>query len=321
MTNSLFISHASEDKDEIARPIAKLLKSDGFEVWFDEFSLNHGDSLMHSIDRGLATCDYAIVILSHNFFKKKWTQRELIGLATRELHSDKKIILPIWHKISLNEVINYSPPLADKYALDSSLGLVELIKSIKQAIHPKDINISPRGENKSIVYLNGHNRYTIKDSKGHIATAKKTNWLYSIDNTVNELRDGGIQGTGKIQNVTSNLGDVDYRTEGGTKVAYTRLKELLEPYKIYEHTIEFETIDCYTETRESVGTNLLSKFEIVGQHVFFPEDRRPSSTFGALIFNGKETKLQPSLSKDNLYLNLIVNDPPAGSRIILEWEW
>ena len=48
----LFISHASEDKDDFVRPLANALKSLGVKVWYDEFTLKIGDSLRGSIDRG-----------------------------------------------------------------------------------------------------------------------------------------------------------------------------------------------------------------------------------------------------------------------------
>jgi hypothetical protein len=49
----LFISHAWEDKDRLVRPLARYLQNLGARVWYDEFSLSLGDSLMRSIDRGL----------------------------------------------------------------------------------------------------------------------------------------------------------------------------------------------------------------------------------------------------------------------------
>lgn len=62
-----FISHASEDKDEIVRDLAEALKENGFDVWYDEFELKVGDSLRKKIDNGLAksrvwNCNYITVI-------------------------------------------------------------------------------------------------------------------------------------------------------------------------------------------------------------------------------------------------------------------
>ena len=111
----VFISHASEDKDPVARPLADALKDAGLTVWYDQFSLKMGDSLRRSIDRGVATSRFGIVILSPRFFKKNWTQYELDGLVTKAM-SDEQVILPVWHEVTKQQVIDYSPSLADKVA-------------------------------------------------------------------------------------------------------------------------------------------------------------------------------------------------------------
>jgi hypothetical protein len=54
----IFISHASEDKDAVARPLAERLRSLGLTVWYDEFTLSLGDSLRQSIDYGLANSKF-----------------------------------------------------------------------------------------------------------------------------------------------------------------------------------------------------------------------------------------------------------------------
>lgn len=69
----VFISHASEDKDEVVRPLAHALKESGLSVWFDEFELRIGDSLRRKIDRGLANSRFGVIVLSRSFFEKGWT--------------------------------------------------------------------------------------------------------------------------------------------------------------------------------------------------------------------------------------------------------
>jgi hypothetical protein len=129
-----FISHASEDKDEIVRPLAEAIEKAGFQVWYDEFSLKWGDSLRKKIDEGLVNSKYGIVIFSSNFFAKKWPEYELNGLVTREMEGHK-VILPIWHKVTKDEVISYSPSLADKLALNtSSLSIDEIVEQLKKLI-------------------------------------------------------------------------------------------------------------------------------------------------------------------------------------------
>ena len=126
LAHDVFISHASEDKDDFVRPLAEALTKLGGSVWYDEFQLKVGDSLRRSIDHGLANSRYGIVVLSSSFFAKNWPQYELDGLVAREMRG-VKVILPIWHKVTKDEVMGYSPSLADKVALNSSLQSVEEI--------------------------------------------------------------------------------------------------------------------------------------------------------------------------------------------------
>lgn len=114
-----FISHASEDKGTLVRPLARMLNKMGFYIWYDEFELKIGDSLRQSIDKGLVNSKYGIVVLSKSFFAKNWPQYELNGLTAKEI-GGQKVILPIWHEVTKEEVLKYSPTLADKVAADSS---------------------------------------------------------------------------------------------------------------------------------------------------------------------------------------------------------
>lgn len=124
--HDFFISHASEDKDGFVRALAEALQSRGAKVWYDEFTLRVGDSLRRNIDRGLASSLYGIVVLSEHFFRKEWPNKELDGLVALEVQGRTRI-LPIWHKVSKDEVTKYSPTLADKVALNSSFRGVEEI--------------------------------------------------------------------------------------------------------------------------------------------------------------------------------------------------
>lgn|GEM_PF-5360385 len=125
-----FISHASEDKDEFVRPLANLLIKNGFRICYDEFEFEVGDSLREAIDKGLINSRYGIVVLSKNFIDKTWTKYELNSLVAKELNG-QKIILPIWHNISKDEILNYSPMLADRLALSSEFNsITEIAKKI-----------------------------------------------------------------------------------------------------------------------------------------------------------------------------------------------
>jgi len=130
----VFISHASEDKDEVVRPLAHALKSSGLKVWYDEFELRIGDSLRRKIDKGLARSRFGVVVLSRSFFQKGWPNYELDGIVTRAV-TGEQVILPIWHNISKAEVIEYSPSLADKLARNTASHTVdEIAKEIIEVI-------------------------------------------------------------------------------------------------------------------------------------------------------------------------------------------
>lgn len=133
MSYDIFISHASEDKSDIAEPLAQHLKKLGLKVWLDKFELTVGDSLRRSIDQGLAQSRFGVVVLSHNFFKKEWPQRELDGLAARD-DGKEKVLLPIWHNITSDEVTRFSPMLADRLGVSTRNGIKHVSQQILRAI-------------------------------------------------------------------------------------------------------------------------------------------------------------------------------------------
>lgn len=122
----VFISHASEDKDEVVRPLANALRAAGLSVWYDEFELRIGDSLRRKIDRGVGSSRFGVVVLSDSFFGKGWPEYELDGLVTKSVSGDQ-VILPIWHNVTKKQVIGYSASLADKLARSTATHTVEEI--------------------------------------------------------------------------------------------------------------------------------------------------------------------------------------------------
>jgi hypothetical protein len=65
-----------------------------------------------------------VVILSPHFFEKNWTRKELDGLFARETASGDKVILPVWHRVTKDDVTRFSPMLADKVALSTGVSTV-----------------------------------------------------------------------------------------------------------------------------------------------------------------------------------------------------
>jgi len=133
----LFISHAWENKDDFVRPLANRLIETGLKVWYDELSLELGDSLRVNIDKGLADSKFGLVVLSPSFFAKHWPERELNGLVQKASIEGRKVILPVWHNVDHAAVAQYSLPLADLLAAQSHWGVdrvaAEVLKVVQRA--------------------------------------------------------------------------------------------------------------------------------------------------------------------------------------------
>ena len=139
-TFDVFISHASEDKSEILRPLAASLMEHGLSVWYDEFELRIGSSLRQTIDRGIAQSRFGLVVLSPSFFGKGWTEYELDGLVTRSV-SGEQVLLPIWHGVTKQEVMDFSPSLADKLARSTTSHTVsEIAAEIAEVVSGRSLS-------------------------------------------------------------------------------------------------------------------------------------------------------------------------------------
>jgi hypothetical protein len=139
----VFISHASEDHEIVARPLAERLRGAGLRVWIDEQELAVGNSLRRHIDEGLARSRWGIVILSPSFLTKDWPQAELDALMSREL-TGERVLLPVWHDISAAELATRAPLLAARLGVDTARGLervaTELLRAMRRSAA---VNSSP----------------------------------------------------------------------------------------------------------------------------------------------------------------------------------
>jgi hypothetical protein len=132
----VFLSHASEDKVDIAEPLYDALTTFGLTVWFDQATLRIGDSLRRKIDEGLKRSAFGVVIFSQAFFAKSWPQYELDGIVTQTLAGQQNL-LPIWHRLTEDEMRTYSPSLADKVARNTATSPVtEIAEEIARRVRP-----------------------------------------------------------------------------------------------------------------------------------------------------------------------------------------
>jgi hypothetical protein len=129
----VFISHASEDTEAVAVPLANALEQAGVRVWLDQKQLKIGDSLRGSIDHGLAKSRFGVLIISASFLNKQWPMMELNGLMAIE-EDGRKVILPIWHGVTKPQVAKHSPILADRLAAHTLQGVAHVAAVISDVV-------------------------------------------------------------------------------------------------------------------------------------------------------------------------------------------
>lgn len=144
--SDVFISYASEDREGFVRPLAQALDQLGVQVWYDEISLVLGDNLSRSIDAGLAGANFGLVVISKFFIGKGWPERELQGLVARQI-AGQAVILPIWLGVSQQEVLEFSPTLADTIGLRViGMNAEQLAITITKRVRPDIYQKYPRLE-------------------------------------------------------------------------------------------------------------------------------------------------------------------------------
>lgn len=119
------------------RELAHALQIRQIDVWYDEFELRVGDSLRRKIDAGIARSRFGLVVLSPAFFAKNWPQYELDGLVARDMSDGRQRLLPIWHQISKDQLLQHSPSLVDRVALSTAaLTVEEIARQIAEVVAP-----------------------------------------------------------------------------------------------------------------------------------------------------------------------------------------
>lgn len=130
-----FISHDTRDKESLVRELSQEMSKLLCPVWYDEYSLEVGDSLRASIEKGLKETKKCVVVLSPNFLSNDgWGKAEFDSIFTREILEKNNVMLPVWHNVNVHEVYDYCPRLADKVGLNSNVGPKELARKLVNAI-------------------------------------------------------------------------------------------------------------------------------------------------------------------------------------------
>ena len=131
----VFVSHAWEDKEGFVDEFVAELEKLDIKVWYDKQRIKWGDSMRARIDDGLKKSKFGIAVISPDYIAegKYWTKAELDGLFQLE-SVNGKMLLPIWHNITKQQVMNYSPIIASKLAMTTASMTAEEIAKEMQSL-------------------------------------------------------------------------------------------------------------------------------------------------------------------------------------------
>ncbi len=151
----LFFSYASED-EAYATELSKSLRYLGLNIWFAPLSLKIGDKLLDSINAGLMTSEYGLLLLSPKYLAKQWTSYELDVLHRQHIEKDKKL-LPLWHGVEKAQIDQWNPGLSGIIAMKSTEDLGSIAVKIADVIYQgcPARGISPGYENPQWRFLQG----------------------------------------------------------------------------------------------------------------------------------------------------------------------
>lgn len=136
----VFISHANKDKLTFIDELYNSLDNLGINIFYDKKSLEWGDKWKDRILDGVKQSEFAIIVISENFFDREWTEKELNEFLNRQNQNGQKIILPVVHNITMEQLRDKYPSIAEIQAINSQdytcdqiaiLFAAQLIKRLK----------------------------------------------------------------------------------------------------------------------------------------------------------------------------------------------
>lgn len=113
----VFVSHANMDKLDYVDALYESIKKLGIKIFYDKEEISWGDNWKEKILNGTKCSEFAIIVISKNFFGREWTEKELSEFLNRQNKNGQKIILPLVHEIELEELSKRYPKLSELQVL------------------------------------------------------------------------------------------------------------------------------------------------------------------------------------------------------------
>jgi hypothetical protein len=114
----VFLCHAWDDRQGVAKELHDLLESMGVSVWFSEKDVTLGTPLLRAIDKGLANSRVGIVLVTPALLRRIPSE----GIAEKELSAllARDQLVPIVHNTTYEALRNVSPLLGSRSGLSTA---------------------------------------------------------------------------------------------------------------------------------------------------------------------------------------------------------
>jgi hypothetical protein len=114
----VFLCHAWDDRQGVAKELHDLLESLGVSVWFSEKDVNLGVPLLRAIDKGLANSRVGIVLVTPALLRRLPAE----GIADKELSAllARDRLVPIVHETTYEALREVSPLLGSRVGLSTA---------------------------------------------------------------------------------------------------------------------------------------------------------------------------------------------------------
>ena len=126
---NVFISHRKSD-DQLAEKLADDIRRAGHQVWFDEWEIGVGDSIVGRMNEGLEGVTYVVLCYSSSGVTSPWIAREWMPTLARQLSGHPVKILPALLTAGLPPAILADLKYAD-FVRDWDAGVAQLLRAIR----------------------------------------------------------------------------------------------------------------------------------------------------------------------------------------------
>jgi TIR domain len=121
----VFLCHAWDDRQGVAKKLSDLLVQTGVKVWFSEKDLPLGIPMMRAIDKGLANSKIGLVLVTPALLKR--LPKESVSDKELSVLLNGNMLVPIVHETTYNDLRNVSPMLASRSGLDTAEDSIEIV--------------------------------------------------------------------------------------------------------------------------------------------------------------------------------------------------